>query len=55
MTGLTLAQIESEIASVADDMPHWVDSSLTERLHALARRIAVEIETDKLRAVSASL
>lgn len=46
---MTLPEIEAELLDIADD-DLW---RVRERLLALTRRIAVQIETDKLKAAAA--
>lgn len=53
MKPLTLAEIEQELLDIAyglDGYGSWRADSANEKLRALARRIAVQIETDKLAA-----
>jgi hypothetical protein len=49
MIGLTLRDVEQELLEIADDDEDdgW-SFGTSERLRTLARRIAVQIETDKL-------
>lgn len=47
MSPLTLDSIEQELLKLADQ-DWWADGELEEAIRALARRIGVQVEADKL-------
>ena len=48
MIGLTLSEVERELTEMSESCNDDWDYGTAEKLRALARRIAVQIETDKL-------
>lgn len=48
MTGLTLSDIERELTDLSESCDDDWDYGTAEKLRGLARRIAIQIETDKL-------
>lgn len=50
MIVLTLSDIERELVEIADVLDEWEAWDSSEKLRALASRIAVQVETEKLAA-----